>query len=78
MQCITISIEFIVIWKVHTYDVFFKRQEFSAKSALEKYDKDDVPLTKGKAYYADEDEYEEYLKSRAGTEADTEVGLSQN
>ena len=57
---------------------FSKDRNFQQSQHSKNYDKDDVPLTKGKAYYADEDEYEEYLKSRAGTEADTEVGLSQN
>ena len=57
---------------------FSKDRNFQQSQHSKKYDKDDVPLTKGKAYYADEDKYEEYLKSRAGTEADTEVGLSQN
>ena len=57
---------------------FSKDGNFQQSQHSKKYDKDDVPLTKGKAYYVDEDKYEEYLKSRAGTEADTEVGLSQN
>ena len=54
---------------------FSKDGNFQQSQHSKKYDKEDVPLTKGKAYYADEDEYEDYLKSRVGTEADTEVSL---
>ena len=42
---------------------FSKDGNFQQSQHSKKYDKDDVPLTKGKAYYADEDKYEEYLKS---------------
>ena len=52
---------------------FSKDGNFQQSQHLKKYDKEDVPLTKGKSYYADEDEYEDYLRSRIGTEADTEV-----
>ena len=52
---------------------FSKYGNFQQSQHMKKYDKEDVPLTKGKSYYADEDEYKDYLKSRIGTEVDTEV-----
>ena len=52
---------------------FSKDGNFQQSQHLKKYNKEDVPLTKGKSYYADKDEYEDYLRSRIGTEADTEV-----
>ena len=52
---------------------FSKDGNFQQSQHLKKYNKEDVPLTKGKPYYTDKDEYEDYLRSRIGTEADTEV-----
>ena len=52
---------------------YSKDGNFQHSQHIKKMDKEDIPLTKGAAYYADENEYEQYVRKSKGTDADKEV-----
>ena len=54
---------------------YSKDGNFQHSQHIKKMDKEDIPLTKGAAYYADENEYEEYVRKSKGSEADKEVSF---
>ena len=55
---------------------YSKDGNFQQHQHDKKMDMKDIPLTKGAAYYADEDEYTEFQQCMKDLEADVEVSYS--